>query len=263
MTTQLPTAVWCTEDDLPSKADTSKVPAETLELAMSMASTILFNLTGRVWPGQKETTIWPTSLRMSRRIVDQVNGIHSAIELVNGEPAWWARTTLDVDRYPVTDVLEVTIGGEPQDISEFRIDNGRELVWEKPDDDGRQTFPWQQVVARADASPGTWSVRIRWGEPVPAEAKTMAGLLAWQLALGMAPDSDGCMLPAFVQTQVRRGASVTIKDPMTLVQAGQVGYRPVDLWLASLNIGKSKRRASITRLGKSRKTRTHSTGTGS
>jgi hypothetical protein len=83
------------------------------------------------------------------------------------------------------------------------------------------------------------------GSTVTASAQRAVLYLARQLWLECHPGQGECELPERVTSVNREGLSYTIFDPMTFLDQGRTGLPRVDLWLASVNPSKAKRRSAV------------------
>ncbi len=126
---------------------------------------------------------------------------------------------------PVDSILAVTIDDEPLDPTAYRVDGRTELVRTDGED-----WPRCNDLA-ADDGPGTWSVRYRWGVPVPKGGQIAAGVLACEMAKALR--GRECDLPQRVQTITREGVTVGVLDVFEGLEAGNTGLWQVDSWVRS------------------------------
>jgi hypothetical protein len=139
----------------------------------------------------------------------------------------------------ITAVTSFTLASRPAGWALF---DGRLLVRT-----GGLDWPYDQDLSRpltGPAAPGTWGVTVESGTPVPTEAKVAAATLGCQLLKLMVGASD-CAIPDRVTALTRQGVSLTILDPNQFFKEGRTGITLVDMWLASLDAARTKRRASI------------------
>ena len=130
---------------------------------------------------------------------------------------------------PVEDIVEVVIDGDVLDPSAYRVDNRTRLVR----DDG-EGWPTCQNLALPAGEEGTWSVRYRWGVPVPSGGQIAAGVLACEMAKALDGDKS-CELPRRITNQItREGITVTILDQFEQLEAGRTGLWLVDSWVTSM-----------------------------
>ena len=228
---------WATTEDLPPAATTelqASVGPDTIALGLSVASTVLYNLTDQRWPGPIERTIFPCLCRCRARTdVDCCCEPHSVVEL----------------GYPVT-AASVTIAGEVIAADLYELQDERRLVWIGGPDSDRTAWPSVQDLDAAPGQEGTWSVTFTERRAVPDEARAMAGRLGWELALLMSPSaSSACRLSPRTIAATRRGATQQQIDPAKLIELGATSLPEVDLWLRALSRGRSRRGARIWRPG--------------
>lgn len=230
---------WATAEDLPPEATPelqATIGPATITLALSIASTVLYNLTDQRWPGPVTRTIYPRSCRCATR------------------PAGRGGCTLDLRGaagVPVTSVGQVTIDGAVISPDRYELQDDRYLVWLDVDgDDTRTCWPCHQDLDEPIGGDGTWSVVVVDGRPVPADAVAMAGRLGWELALLMSPAGHAsCRLSSKTQSAARRGASQRQIDPARLIELGATSLPEVDLWLRSITRGRARRGAAVRRPG--------------
>lgn len=126
---------------------------------------------------------------------------------------------------PVREVLEVVIGGELIDPSEYRLEG--DLLY-------RIAAPWpQQDLTRPLDEPGTWSVTFTRGTPPPLGTAKLVGQLAAEFLA--ACNGGKCRLPRRVQTVTRQGVTYQMVDPTDIYETGRTGIPEIDLWLSSVN----------------------------
>ena len=81
--------------------------------------------------------------------------------------------------------------------------------------------------------PGSWSITVSYGGPIPASGVQAAGVLACEFL--KAAVGAPCDLPSRVSTISRLGESLTFLDPMEFLTDGRTGIYLVDLFLAAVN----------------------------
>lgn len=125
--------------------------------------------------------------------------------------------------------VQVQIDGETIPLYEFRVDNGRRLVWE-----GDDCFPMCQDLSRPLGEPGTWAITYRHGLPVPTGGAEATGELACELLLACNPDTaDQCRLPANVQSVSRQGVDLDFTN--TTAPGRGFGVPSIDMWVEMVN----------------------------
>jgi hypothetical protein len=129
---------------------------------------------------------------------------------------------------PIGRLDEVKIDGVVQTLTNFRIDNGRYLVWQGG---GECPFPAEQDLDLADTEPGTFSVTYLNAYPVDAMGAIAAGRLAAEF--GKACSGAKCALPAGVTTVIRQGVTMEVRPGS--FPDGFTGIREVDAYIALWN----------------------------
>lgn len=231
---------WATYDDVVQLCPPcASMPNDTvMVMALQVATEILYELTGRQWPGIRTTL---------ERPIFCFCGCQRASECSCG---FLSEVTLS--RGPVISVQQVKVYGDVVDPARYRLDGGNRLVWRPDLDPAHQNrwgnWPACQMLDRADTEDFTWSVAYTYGRTPPAGGKMAAASLACQLALALAPAADeggACRLPTRVTNITRQGVSMVVLDPLTLIQDGMVGLAEVDLWVSSVIKGRQRRGGAI------------------
>jgi hypothetical protein len=109
----------------------------------------------------------------------------------------------------VYDIIQVKVDGVPLASSAYRVDNNRLLV---RTDGG--TWPTCQDLAAADTEVDTWSVTVRFGEPVPILGQQAVGELAAEIARACL--GEDCRLPKNITQLVRQGVTITFPEGQNL-----------------------------------------------
>lgn len=206
---------------LPATLETG-IPAGTEDgdkvLALQVATDILFQLSGRQWPGRRIDTIRP----------ECGPGCYE-LELP------WA---------PILEIVEIVIEDEILDPSEYRVDDYTTLVRLRDADGVRRSWPTFQDMTR-NSGERTWSVTERHGASPPPGGVVACTALARQFLFAWSADKETnaqCKLPKRITTISRQGVTLAVLDPFTLFEDGKTGIAEADLWLGSLRFG-AKRRA--------------------
>lgn len=249
---------WATVADVCEPCSDYTFPQNVLEDALTIASELLFNLTGRQWPGSCSDVVRPNARFRANDNLIGFNGAGS-----NQQGNWWQLPmgfcTCQQSRgfFGCTRVSEITLGGAPvteiiqvkQDgvvlqPSQYRVDDYRYLV-RLPDADGsRPGWPCCQDPALDDTQPGTWSVTFAYGTPPPAGGVRAAARLGCEIAMACTPELVGrCRLPARTTAVLRQGVNTTMVDPKDFIDNGRTGLPDVDLWIKSVNPAGLRRRA--------------------
>lgn len=149
--------------------------------------------------------------------------------------------------WPVTEILEVKVGGEVIDPSGYQVNDWRWLV-RTPDSDGRRRhWPHCPYTDRAATEAGTFTVTFAHGVNPPPPGVLACQVLACQLALACDPDAaeGDCRLPAKVTSYVRQGVTVNMQTLTSFLQTGETGIWEVDLFLGSVNPGRLRAPAEV------------------
>lgn len=218
---------WAQVDDLP------ELPEAVLEAtkvdAIQMASDVLFQFTGRQWPGVGTSTLRPCACRCSTR-----------------RGCTCAPAAIALPWRPVVAVDEVSIGGDVLDPSEYRVDNDALLVRQRDMDGRARSWPAWQDLAAPLGDDRTFGITYRHGALPPVGGVRSCIQLAEQLARAWTPDqTDGCRLPKRVTTLSRQGVALAVLDPLTLFADGRTGLPEVDLWIGSVMHGAQRRPGAV------------------
>lgn len=249
-------AAWATVDDLvapcqPGAGDDQALMAD----ALLGASTILYNLTGKIWSGESTDVIRPTA--------DHVVGATSwapypawagpGIEA--GYYAWpgmwgscgcnrvdvcgaWSISEITLPGWPVTAVDEVKIDGLVLDPAHYRLQGRRQLVFVAGVGELRQGWPCCQDVTLAATETNTWQITYKWGVAPPPFWKDLAALLGCQLYLSMAPGREKeCRLPRRIQSLTRQGVTIAVIDNYDIFVRGLTGIPEIDMAISALRYG--------------------------
>ena len=256
MTLQAP---WVTADDIigdealcPTCLKVEEITEEIATAAAQLASSVLYEMTGRKFPGVASRLVRPAA-RM-RMIGPPPDPRVTAQTIYQSVPPGWheswgyydnddpndiaGRRQITLGFYPLVSITEVKINGVVVDSSTYRIDEGKWLVRT----DGN-LWPMRQDWWRDDDETRTWSVEFTAGKQPPIEARTVTAIYACELARSMC-DLD-CKLPARTQSISRQGVSQVVFDPLDLITDGMVGIPIVDTYVKSVNPYRRRRAARI------------------
>lgn len=138
--------------------------------------------------------------------------------------------------------VRVHIDGEELSPDAYRVDNGRWLVRQDGD-----CWPNCQDLSLPDGEPGTWSVTLLTGMPVPPEGQWAAGQLACELVKACDSGPGGeCRLPSGIQELHRQGVDIVFQDVQRVTNGGRLtGLPEVDLWIRAVNPHGVTRRAAV------------------
>lgn len=222
-----------------------------MDQACTVASDLLFLLTGQAWPGIGTDFVWPQA-RWRK-------GIFGWEARLDGAP--WAQygycscnrgretgcTRVPEIQLPHNYVdaasVVVHLDGVDHDIDSglFRLDDKRWLV--RLDGNG-----WPCCQPLSHTALGAWSVAFDWGIGPDIGGVIASATLGYELALSRAPKgADKCRLPKRVKTITRAGTTLAVLDPLSLFKDGLTGITEVDLWVASKMLGKQRAGGSVIR----------------
>jgi len=224
-----PVAPWCTGADLPESSSNAAVKPETLTTAFAYASSILFNLTKRRWPGTRTDVYRP------------------CCECDNYDCcSCYPTRSIELIGYPVIAITSLTIDGATVPPTDYELrDESRLCPVRRPDGSMLQIRRWQDMTLPI-TEVGTHQIEYTWGEAPPPEGVTAAAILGYEIALSWTPSTLGaCRLPKRVTSITRQGITMALIDPLTLFKDGMVGVPEVDLWMSSLDIGDTRNGAEI------------------
>jgi hypothetical protein len=132
---------------------------------------------------------------------------------------------------PVAEILSVTVDGVVLPTTDYRVDNGNELVRT-----GGEPWPTCQDMAAPTTAEKTMAVKYIQGASLDALGEFIAGLLANEFL--NACNGGECSLPFGVTSLARQG--VDIEFGPTIFPNGRTGIDAVDLWIETWNPYKVK-----------------------
>jgi hypothetical protein len=211
-----------------SAADTIDPTGPYTESAVQFASLVLYKLSAEKYNGIQTVTEVYTN--------DAITSTASSPHLISGSMYNLPRFTeghrnLRLLNTPVRSVSEVRYMGRVLDPSEYSLRNNSYLV-------RHQSLPW--VLDPMNEIEITYS----YGTPPPAAGKRAAIRLANELILSDM-GSGNCALPERISSVSKQGVSYTIMDPQEFISNGKVGIYEIDLFLASVNPTKAKKRPKV------------------
>ncbi len=211
------------------------------------ASDLLYEMSGRQFPGQCEAIVRPCARRSGG------NGRHPSAWSESWGWCMCADTCgcegsgrIGLGAYPIVEITEVKVDGVVLDPSRYRIDDRRTLV-RLPDADGTNPgWPRSQRLDLDDDQEDTFSVSYVWGESPPEAGVRAAAVLACELAMACDPDSvDQCRLPKRATSVTREGVTMVLSPSDFLDKDGNTGLWEVDLFLRAYNPARIRHRAQV------------------
>jgi hypothetical protein len=234
------------------------IPAVGLAGAVADATDILFNLSGRQFPGVCSTTVRPVAAPPTWTLAEWTaywtavsgNAWSGSWGICNGGESHDACNTppqIDLGLYPVVAIDEVRIDGVVIPPDEYRVDNNRLLVRVRPTVNAEPTerygWPTCQDYGLPDGQPNTFAVDVQFGSSAPSQGISACIALAAELA--KARFTSNSRLPSRLTQVSRQGVSFAVLDPMTFLDNGLTGVYECDLFIRSYNPGKSAARPLV------------------
>lgn len=202
--------------------------------SIAIASEILFNLSGRQYPGQCEQTVRPCyTSACGFQVLSRGYVVWPSDWLYGGGWGWnginWSFPSFTgcgcqplsrvlLPGYPVVEISQVEIDGVVLAADEYRLDDFRYLTRMADADGHARQWPSCQALDRPDGDVGTWSVTYSYGQSPPNAGQNAATALACEVYKACDPDAE-CLLPDGVTRLVRQG--LTIEKIPTLTWAFQ------------------------------------------
>lgn len=228
---------WATGEDLRGRCADLVFEPEDIEEAMQAASHILYELSGRQFPGICSAVVRPCARPKSSSIVGYANnvlwrGSCGCTDLCGLS----TRARISLDPYPVTSVSAVKVDGVLLTADEFYVLERKYLVRNADSDGNNDGWPCCQRLDLDSTEEGTFEVTFSYGRNPPVAGKRAAATLACELLLLSKPSEEKhCRLPQRVQTVTRQGVSMVLIDPLDVFDQGKTGIPEIDLWLKAVN----------------------------
>lgn len=221
---------WATEADLCEPCnDYDSETLEHLEWALPAAADVLYELSGRRFPGICTTEVRPLCTR-----------------LPESGSCCGANVRHRLAHHPVRSIVQVLLDGvELVEGTDYRLDD-QQLLVRLPDEHGRRrVWPCCQRTDLDATEEHTWAVTYRHGTPAPRMGVVAAGILACELAMACVPSlADRCRLPKKVTSVTRQGVTI-VMAPSDFLKDGKVGIYEVDLFLGTYNPKRIQQRATV------------------
>lgn len=201
--------------------------------SITLASQVLFELTGRRWPGLCTVT------------GERPCGPHS-----HADCGCCALRTVRLSNGPVDrDSLVVHLDGEVVPDDEIGLFRGREVGFVRATAaDPIRAWLCCQNLDLPLTEQGTYGFDYAYGNLPPEGSVLPTVMLARDYAMACNGGTcASCSIPDEVQTLVRQGLTITMPNPRDLLTEGFTGVGITDSWLASLRFGAKARRATASR----------------
>jgi hypothetical protein len=238
-----PCSAWVDAATVAARPDIAAIsPAPDTDLvasAVTVASSLLFELSGRQYPGACTSTVRPYAGRYGCCHPHHPQVWDSLTAATNGAVSICGNVGLDLRLYPVRSVVEVKIDGEVLPESDYRLDGQRWLM--RP---GLIWWPPDQRLDLPDTEVGTFAVTVLHGADPPPHGVAAASRLAAELVRDWTPGQKSA-LPGRVTSVTRQGVSITRNDAAAAVKDGLVGVWEVDSFIASVNPARQRSRPLV------------------
>lgn len=241
-------SAWTTAEDVMGCCS-AEIGSDTtfLEASTVATSELLYEASGRRWPGVCSRTVRPCRTD---------NCLCGFQVLSRGHLVGWTGTCwggYDCGCHPISrvklaghvrSISQVKIDGAVLDPSEYEVAENRWLVHKQP---GR--WPFCQILDRSDTEHGTFSVTYEYGKAPPVAGQLAAQALACEIVKACTPGVE-CALPDGVVRITRQGITIErsflvrqrIRGTNSVVWATGIGA--VDFFLNVFNPNAIPRRAT-------------------
>jgi hypothetical protein len=247
---------WISGADLVHRPGCKNIDADVLASAASIASEILFALSGRQFNGGGCTAVVRPAATPDGLPIWGIGGMgffsaswgscsgSSLMAGVPGQYGWFDTHVtcprppqIELGAYPVTSITEVLIDGVTIPDDEYRLDNNRVLTRVLPTADAQATqrYGWP-VCQRYDlpaTQPDTFQVSFTYGVAPSNAGIEAAKVLGQQIALAAIGQTN--KLPARVTTVNRQGITAVALDTLDLINKGRTGLFECDMWIKTAN----------------------------
>lgn len=232
-----PCSAWATVDDIRQVGSIpTGVDLASLDAFADQATALLFELSGRRWPGSCTETVRPTGIAGLSGDRVPYSARETTSTTIGGD---CTPSVVTLGAYPVTSVTTVKIDGSTLAASAYRVDEFRFLV--RTDGD---VWPCCQDLSLDSTEVDTFEVTFVYGTNPDAAGVAACAELALEFARA-SRDDDACSLPTRLRSIVRQGISVEILDPQEFLERGRLGIYRVDAWLAAVNPHNLRRAAGV------------------
>ncbi len=218
------------------------------------ASSLLYKLSGRQYPGVCTRTVRPCNERecgfqvlASGYVIDHSplwTGLTWAPSVCGCQPI----SKVELANYPVVDILEVKIDGAIIDAAEYELARQQYLIRKRDSDGNRQFWPSCQIRDLDDTEPGTFSVKYLHGVNPPPEGVDAAAQLACEIYKSC-PNAQGvqnCAIPKNATRVTKQGITIELGAlRWTRKDGWNTGMKLVDAFLNAVNPYGKQRRPAI------------------
>lgn len=224
----------------PCLGDGTPISQEIIDVSILAASEFLWAATGRQF-GCCSVVLRPTCANTcpcEGSFIDSGYGFPwTPMLLSTGE---WTNVTCDNPcncvelcevslPYPVCSVDQVLIDGVVVPKTDYVVTNFNKLLRTK----AKGCWPKCNDLTLPTTKPGTWSITVTYGKPVPQLVLLAANEFACQIIKRCV--GKPCDLPQRIHTINRQGMSATFLDPMEFMKEGLTGIFLVDLAIKTFN----------------------------
>lgn len=248
-----PCSDWLTDDDVAACCDVETTDSSIFADAREEAQALLFELSGRRYPGICQRTVRPcrTSCCCGWQVLSRGHLVQWR------DDSWWCeeapcgcspQSKVPLSGYPVRAIAEVKIDGVVVNADTYALRRKRELVRmrDPADPDTVLTWPGCQNMDLADTEVGTFSITYLFGQAPPVDGVAAAAELACEIYKQCA--GQECALPQGVTRVTRQG--ITIEKPAFAAwsrsPAGwSTGMSKVDGFLNARNRAGLQRRPTV------------------
>jgi hypothetical protein len=238
---------WITGDDVAECCSVETTDGAIFDTAAEQASELLFQLSGRQFPGECEKTVRPScdpcwcgyQILSRGHVVGPWDWGYPLAGLCGGCLVACSPSLVKLSGYPVREITEVLINGVALVAgTDYRLYNSRYLMRL---DDGH--WPWAQDLTLPNSEDNTFSVTYSYGADPPSLGVSAAAQLACEIY--RACSGESCALPAGVTRIQRQGITI---DKLAFTNWGflggvwRTGLSLVDAFLSAYNPSNLQRR---------------------